>query len=42
MAILRCTVSRHAAAWAESLEGAIRGHQSLGRAMPLPLPLAAG
>ena len=28
MGILRCVVSRHATAWAESLEGAISGHQS--------------
>ena len=28
MAIPRCTLSRYAAAWAESLEGAINGHQS--------------
>ena len=28
MVIPRCTVSRCAAAWAESLEGAIRGHRS--------------
>ena len=28
MALLRCIVSRYATAWAESLEGAISGHQS--------------
>ena len=28
-ALPRCIVSRHATAWAESLEGAISGHQSL-------------
>ena len=28
LALPRCTVSRHATAWAESLEGAISGHQS--------------
>ena len=38
MPIPRCVVSRHATAWAESLEGAI----VLGRSMPISLPPVAG